>query len=63
MSLVAIPPDLCPRCGHFTREVIVEEPALLRHGGYGATRQTVTVVCDTDGCGWTHTPRSGEIAP
>ena len=40
-------PDACTRCGAPTRTVELHEPALLRHGGYGATRRTRYVACPT----------------
>lgn len=42
----------CPACGEPTeREVMTEEP-LLRHGGYGAARRTVTEHCPALACSW-----------
>ena len=39
----------CPRCGaRIEREVVTAQP-LLRHGGYGAARRTVSEWCS---CGW-----------
>lgn len=63
MTLVTIPPDLCPRCGSMLREETVDEPALVRHAGYGATRRTVRLICDTAGSGSHLTPAMGEVRP
>ena len=60
-ALALIPHDNCPDCGAILRTRTVAEPALLRHGGYGATRETTTRVCDV--CGWSHVPAAGEVAP
>lgn len=52
----------CPNCGGSTSTSRVEEPALLRHGGYGATRQSVLSQCDDD-CGWQMTTQVNEVRP
>jgi hypothetical protein len=48
--LVPIDPSLCPACGQTTDTLVIGEPALFLHGGYGATRTTTTRHCR---CGWT----------
>ncbi|HEX9992487.1 MAG TPA: hypothetical protein VGB14_06145 [Acidimicrobiales bacterium] len=37
------------------------ETPLLRHGGYGAARETTTVFCD--GCGWSLVVAVSEVHP
>lgn len=60
MTLVAIPADRCPACGAGTHDTPVEQPALLRHGGYGATRRTVLRSCR---CGWMLLAEVSEVWP
>jgi hypothetical protein len=40
MSLVLIPSDCCPACGSTLVAVEWDQPALIRHGGYGETQRT-----------------------
>lgn len=61
-ALELAPRDPCPRCGKPTHEQTMEEPALLRHGGYGAMRFTRQVVC-VRGCGWFLTLEQTEVRP
>lgn len=51
MSLVALDLAVCPVCSGPLREACADEPALLRHGGYGATRRSCRTICEA--CGWT----------
>lgn len=61
-EIVPVGTDVCPACGAPTRSLGVEEPALVRGGGYGATRRTVTVFC-ADGCGWLIVTAVSETRP
>jgi hypothetical protein len=49
-ALAVIPPGTCPACGQPTDTLVIGQPALFLHGGYGATRTTTTRHCR---CGWT----------
>jgi hypothetical protein len=49
-ALVPISRTDCPPCGAPLATRRIDEPALIRHGGYGETRTTTTVWCDA--CGW-----------
>jgi hypothetical protein len=61
VNLTPLPPELCPDCGEVLADDIAwEEPALLRHGGYGATRRTVRRCCP---CGWALVVERSEIRP
>lgn len=51
----------CPACTHPVRDVTWDQPALLRFGGYGATRRIVQRTCDR--CGWTLRIRIDETRP
>lgn len=59
-TLVPIDPTLCPACGQATDNATTTEPALFRHGGYGATRTTTTRHCR---CGWTLVADVSETNP
>jgi hypothetical protein len=61
-ELVPVGNDVCPTCGSSTRLRVVEEPALVRVGGYGATRRTVTAFC-ADECGWLVVNAVSETSP
>lgn len=50
MTLVHVDLTGCPDCTAPLAPATVAEPALFRHGGYGATRSTETLTCG--GCGW-----------
>jgi hypothetical protein len=60
-EVVAVDPDVCPSCGgtdlHRFEQI---EPALLRHGGYGAAKRTVTSSCP---CGWLLEVERSEVHP
>jgi hypothetical protein len=48
LELVAL--DRCPGCGEGEPvALVIEEPALFGHGGYGETRSTTILLCP---CGW-----------
>lgn len=56
-ALVPVEPGVCPVCGTELVTERLHEPALIRHGGYGATRRTERAYCPhkhPDGtlCGW-----------
>lgn len=60
MSLVLIDLVACPACGGELDSEQVDEDALLRHGGYGATRTSVRFHC---ACGWTLLRQVSETRP
>lgn len=62
-ALVALDPKLCPTCGDDVMHVTTCQPALLRHGGYGATLEVVTAHCWNDACRWMMQLRQTEISP
>jgi hypothetical protein len=45
MSLATFDPSQCPECGADLGHEQVDQPALIRHAGYGATRRTITRHC------------------
>jgi hypothetical protein len=45
VTLVTLDPALCPTCGAVLSTGSWDEPALLRHGGYGASRRTTARYC------------------
>ena len=47
---VAVRPDGCHQCGGPLTTQAAGQPALFRHGGYGATVTTMRRWCPT--CGW-----------
>lgn len=47
---LAIRPATCPSCSSTDlRLFTVDQPALLRHGGYGETKRTLISACSTCG--------------
>ena len=62
-ALVPYERGCCPSCGTVLVEVVAEEPALFYHGGYGATRQTVTAFCTSDRCSWWMVRSVSEVRP
>lgn len=52
----------CPECGlpHLAT-VTTQQPALLRHGGYGATQTTTRQWCPP--CGWSGPTETTETRP
>ena len=50
MTLVVIDPDICPACTGPLVTATWTADALFRHGGYGASVETVVVRCRA--CGW-----------
>ncbi len=61
-AIVPIVSNRCPRCGsaEMHPQTITEQP-LLRHGGYGAARETVTLYCAL--CPYYVTTSVGETRP
>lgn len=59
-AVVHVPAEVCPECDGQTRSRTVEQPALLRHGGHGATERTTTRSCP---CGWSITSEISEVSP
>ena len=47
---IAVRPDGCHQCGGPLTTQAAGQPALFRHGGYGATVTTMRRWCPT--CGW-----------
>lgn len=62
-ELVTIEPGRCPSCGAATVREAVQEQPLLRHGGYGAARRTVTEHCENHYCRWWLTTDISEERP
>lgn len=62
-ALVHVPRGKCPRCGAPTVDVAWAEPTLFRHGGHGATRETVVEVCRSIWCHWSITRSVTEMRP
>jgi hypothetical protein len=60
-ALVPLPADVCPIDGEPLTDVTTEEPVLFRHGGYGATRTSVTAWCSA--CGWSVLRSVTELRP
>lgn len=60
MALVALSPELCPDCGNELMPYQVDQPALFKHGGYGATDRTVLVIC---ACGYGRQRERSEVTP
>jgi len=60
-ALVPIDRSACPMCGGALHEVTMDQPALFRHGGYGATTETHSVFCLP--CGWGLTVSTTEVRP
>lgn len=62
MDLVHVPLDVCPGCHRCAlAESLMAEPVLFRHGGYGATRVSLTLVCP--GCNWSLLREVSELHP
>lgn len=60
-ALICLDPSLCPECSTSLDSLVQDEPALLRHGGYGATRRTTFGRCG--GCGWVILASVEEVRP
>lgn len=61
MDIVLLDRHLCPACRRPTEDETVDAPALIRHGGYGATRRTVARHCKH--CGWACLVEVSEVNP
>lgn len=61
MSLATLDPTACPDCGGPTETTAADQPALLRHGGYGAARRDAVRWCP--GCGWALHHETSEVRP
>lgn len=59
-ALVPFPAGVCPECAGELRLRGVFEPTLFRHGGHGATRETVAEVC---ACGYQGRRQTTEVSP
>ncbi len=62
MNVPARRQHCCPECGAPTVDSTVDQPALVRDAGYGATRRNVRRHC-TAGCGWALTIEESEVWP
>jgi len=51
----------CPECGGPLVSVTAHQPALFRHGGYGATRRTTWTACPH--CRWSLEAAVDEVRP
>lgn len=49
-ELVPVAADACPTCAGVLLVMSIAQPALFRHGGYGATQRQTERWCPT--CGW-----------
>lgn len=61
VALVILDRDHCLRCRSETVERRVAQPALLRHGGYGATKKTTFRFCPE--CRWFFISDVTEVRP
>lgn len=55
------PSAVCPDCGAPTEPQTVNQPALLRHAGYGADRTTIVHRCTR--CDWSLLAATTETKP
>ena len=55
--------NVCPDCFGDLHRVVLEEMALFRHGGHGATRKTTTDYCKDKDCGWVFEREVSEVKP
>lgn len=62
-ALVQVEVGRCPACGTSTHREVVQEQPLVRHGGYGAARRTVTEHCPNAKCRWWLTTDVSEERP
>lgn len=61
MTLAATDPFQCPTCNRELDLEVVDQPAIVRHAGYGATQRTITRHCP--GCGWSLYHTTTETRP
>lgn len=63
VAIVLVERDHCLRCGSEDLEkIVVGQLPLLRHGGYGAVRQTTITLCN-EPCGWSFVSDITEVRP
>ena len=62
-ELVPVATESCPDCDSPMESTTIHEPALLRHGGYGATARTTVVRCSNRGCRWWMETERTEVRP
>ena len=62
-ELVPLERDRCYRCGADVDRESVGQPALFRHGGYGATRMTTFLVCLDARCRTVRCAAVVEVSP
>lgn len=62
-DLIPLRRDVCLACGGPVEHESVGQPALFRHGGYGATRMTTFAVCRDRECLAVRFVRSIEVRP
>lgn len=62
MDLVAVDSSSCPQCrSTFLTVATFSQPAMVRHGGYGATRTTTVAFCAE--CDWSLVRAVSETRP
>lgn len=63
-DIVLVDRRRCPSCRGEVIESTIDEPALLRHGGYGATKRTRFLYCENLlRCGWSLVADVTEVRP
>lgn len=62
-DLVPVERDTCFVCGGPIRHESIGQPALFRHGGYGATRMTTFAICTERACRAVRIVRTIEVRP
>lgn len=60
-AIVAMAAETCPMCAAPIEADVARQDALLRHGGYGATRRTTRLRCPS--CAWTTGAQVDEERP
>ena len=63
VELVPLERERCLACGGQVNVRKMGQPALFRHGGYGATRVVTTLECRDIACGAVRESRIDEIRP
>ncbi len=63
VDLVPYPGDVCLRCGGPVTSESIGQPALFRHGGYGATRMSTFLLCRDQKCRGVRLSRVIEVRP
>jgi hypothetical protein len=61
VTLATVDPDVCPECSNRLETMYVSEPAIVRHGGYGATRRTSVRYCVV--CPYSRHAETSEVRP